>query len=309
MYWSVPTVLENIVFIYENNSPKVLLTENFSKAFLTKNCYIPAERNILAIPGVFGIKMSDNYVQEYIFDWLDIREKYNGSHELPLLDLGEKYFYNEKVMTDMIELPSGRSIRLSQASSGLQSVTPLCVYIDYLTSWIYLNEENRSAESRKIYLEMILARLKEIEDSDFRKYLAKMSEMPLRTNLVVEEAELNLFPKTQVRLIYYILSKVEHSRDTLVMTTHSPYILYALNNCMIAFLTEQIDKETVKCMTDIPEKAWTNPKEVSVWELQNGRIREERTIQDDRGLIRGNYFDRVMQNVMADFSNLTNLLD
>ena len=125
--------------------------------------------------------------------------------------------------------------------------------------------------------------------------------IPAFSNLIVEEPEQNLFPDTQVRLLYYILSKINHSRDSLIITTHSPYILYALNNCMLASKVSGEDVAEVAESIDIPKAAWTDTADVSVWELDNGVIRGNATIQDDKGLIRGNYFDRVMHNVMADF--------
>lgn len=56
------------------------------------------------------------------------------------------------------------------------------------------------------------------------------------------------------------------------------------------------------------EKSWIDPKEVSVWEIRDGEFsssvdKKNLTIQDADGLIRGNYFDRIMKFIMADFSN------
>ncbi|MDE5882772.1 MAG: ATP-binding protein [Muribaculaceae bacterium] len=352
---------------FSAGSIKVQKADKFSKVELSKNAYIPSERNMLALPGIFSIKMPPNYLLEFIDDWQEIRQKYSGDTQLSLLNLGDTYFFNEKENVDKIILKDGKDISFSQASSGLQSVTPLCVCIDYLTQWIYANEENRSAEERKRYRDMIHS----IVTTDYQKLIAdnfgedvakKLTEnltpdtvktlngnfeeslidyvkihgkldlpleylylffltdpknrlqyrftYPSATNLVVEEPEQNLFPETQVRLVYYILSKLEHriERDSLVLTTHSPYILYALNNCMMAALADDENRELVEQMTNVPKEAWINPKIVSVWELDNGKIRENKTIQDNRGLIRGNYFDRIMRNVMADFNNIANFI-
>ena len=54
--------------------------------------------------------------------------------------------------------------------------------------------------------------------------------------------------------------------------------------------------------------SWLNPKDVGVWELRDGELSSEideknKTLQDEDGLIRGNYFDRIMHNIMADFTN------
>ena len=55
--------------------------------------------------------------------------------------------------------------------------------------------------------------------------------------------------------------------------------------------------------------SWVNPKDVSVWELRNGYIigldkKENKTIQDQDGLISSNYFDRIMKNITTDFAEL-----
>ncbi len=337
-------------------------TESFHKVELSKNAYLPSERNTLALPGIFSLKMPYNYLLAFIDDWQEIRTKYTRDDELALLNLGDSYFFNTSDSTDMIHLENGKDIRFSQASSGLQSVTPLCVCIDYLTNWIYSNEENRSAETRKQYRDMLLNKyteelvdnlspedwtnLEEVLDKteELNKFIDRMKSFrsgdteyadlekryssilramyqgfrfnyslkhPATTNLVIEEPEQNLFPETQVKLVYYILSKVSHRnlRDTLVITTHSPYILYAFNNCMLAYIASQEAQDSIEDITSIPAQAWLRPEIVSVWELSLDGQMSIKCIQDERGLIRGNYFDRIMHNVMADFSNLLNVVD
>ncbi|MDE6076401.1 MAG: ATP-binding protein, partial [Muribaculaceae bacterium] len=138
-------------------------------------------------------------------------------------------------------------------------------------------------------------------------------KVPIATNLVIEEPEQNLFPKTQVSLIYYIFSKLQHQTrgDSIVVTTHSPYILYALNNCMLAALAIKRDKENEELISEfstVPPEARIDPGRVSVWEIEDGCIKDNTTIQDEQGLIRDNYFDRIMKTVMADFNNLINFI-
>ena len=122
---------------------------------------------------------------------------------------------------------------------------------------------------------------------------------------------MNLFPQSQIDLVYDILQMVDANRDTLLINTHSPYILYALNNCMLGGLVQdKIDDEELL----EHQSSFIDPKLVSVWELRDGVFsskmeNEEKTIQDAEGLIRSNYFDRVMHNVMADYRNLMNYHD
>lgn len=364
-YLTVDSVIryqgQNISLEISGKNVKAEKIGKLEEAFLTKNAYIPSERNMLAIPSIYSVTMPKNYLQEFIVDWLEIRTKYSSSDMLSILNLGESYCFSQSDNADRIRLSNGKEIRFSQASSGLQSVTPLCVCIDYLTRWIYEHEENRSAEDRRKYSEAVVKRndnrlmnmlneqfTKEEADKLINQFRAmsvkerasyldeKIKEVPSQvlyialaqsipalnrwelafpraTNLVIEEPEQNLFPKTQVELVYYILTKLQHKDrpDSLVLTTHSPYILYALNHCMLAALSVQANEDNValiKEFSSVPEQAWVDPAIISVWELEEGRIRGNKTIQDERGLIRGNFFDRVMKNVMADFNSLINFI-
>ena len=131
------------------------------------------------------------------------------------------------------------------------------------------------------------------------------------SDIFLEEPEQNIFPDTQVKLVYYLLEKIKLHQDNLFMATHSHYILYALNNCMLGHLVAETarkadDEEALQF-----QNSWIDPAQVGVWELKDGMLNPvedspSNTIQDKDGLIRGNYFDRVMRNVMADFTNLMN---
>ena len=113
--------------------------------------------------------------------------------------------------------------------------------------------------------------------------------------------------------MYELLEKTSEHQDSLFIATHSPYILYALNNCMLGYKVHN------KIPADLDElrehqKSWINPKEVAVWEIRNGELSSEvdnkyMTLQDSDGLIRGNYFDRVMKQIMTDFSNYSVFYD
>jgi hypothetical protein len=130
------------------------------------------------------------------------------------------------------------------------------------------------------------------------------------TQFVVEEPEQNLFPNTQCDLMYHLLNCLNHGKaHRAVITTHSPYILYALNNCLLA----NIVKGDIPEGSELPAacvKVEIAPKDVAVWEIEDGKLKlyeagkENGTIQDKDGLIRQNYFNNVMKAVMRDFSNL-----
>ncbi len=331
-------------------------TEDFKEARVSKNAYIPAERTVISVPGIFSTKMPKNYLASFIDDWQQIRTKFENGDKVDILNLGDAYFFDSGANADMLTMKDGRNLHLSQASSGLQSVTPLCVYIAYITAWIYSHPEDKSSDERKRIWDSAVARtiyageglpFNDINDENFTlakdlfdglrqlsdsfqdsslvgkkfphmeqllgriKRLSDILATPSFSNIVIEEPELNLFPETQASLVYFILTNIDHKRDNMVITTHSPYILYAINNCILANLVkDQLGEEDWDDF-DIPQSARLDGKDISVWELRDGYIinsegEKNKTIQDKDGLIRGNYFDRVMHNIMADFNNLMN---
>ena len=52
--------------------------------------------------------------------------------------------------------------------------------------------------------------------------------------LVIEEPELNLFPSTQHFLIDWIMRKMRKSNGSIVITTHSTYVLSVVDNLILA---------------------------------------------------------------------------
>lgn len=344
---------EELHLHYEKGEMSAEKKEGFYRKGISKNAYIPAERNMISVPGIFSTKMPFSYLTDFIDDWQRIRDKYRNGDKVELLDLHQSYRYDVGLGKDIVVSDDGeREFELSQVSSGLQSVVPLCVMMDYLTDWVYSHNEDKSSEERRLIREAALVRMlaneegiedvrerleqnpkgkeafirlsnayehlaegdvsslskEDIEELSKVKEREEMLIRPGMSNLVIEEPELNLFPTTQVSLVYYLLKKINHGRDTMVITTHSPYILYALNNCMLAWLASEREAELVNQISEIPEESRVDPAKVAVWELREGEVYAESEIQDNRGLIRDNYFDRIMRGVMVEFRNLMNFV-
>ena len=302
----------------------------------SKIAYIPSERNMVILPEARRVELGSTNVRSFLFDWFTAREKCT---DLPILDLGVNYRYVEAKEEDHIQGGEGDSaydILLSNASSGLQSLTPLLVMIEYLTKWIYEEErlsfeqESKRKETAFILMrEILLGRhpnqLTSFSDQDHLKtFLNQLLDEkdPAATKLVneyskhitsllkthnsqfiIEEPEMNLFPETQRDLVYHLLNKcLEREGNRLTITTHSPYILYALNNCMMAGLVyDKMDEESksrLKCGT-----SKISPSDVSIYEIQEGVVKR---IQKEDGLIQDNYFDQQMGKLMDDFYLMLN---
>jgi hypothetical protein len=53
----------------------------------------------------------------------------------------------------------------------------------------------------------------------------------------------------------------------------------------------------------LSQESWLNPKSVSIWEIEDGKLR---TIQDKDGIISVNYFDQKMTELMDEYYLMLN---
>jgi hypothetical protein len=126
-----------------------------------------------------------------------------------------------------------------------------------------------------------------------------------RVQSVIEEPELNLFPETQQKLIYELISDATNSENQITITTHSPYILFALNNCILGGLVRNnIPEEDRPTFESYP--SWIDPKLVSVYEIQDRTIRR---IQDEEGIIKDNYLNQAYKDNINEYVGLLNYYD
>lgn len=307
----------------------------------SKIAYIPSERNMVILPEARKSEFGNTNIRSFLFDWFEARKKYSDENNLSVLNLGVNYYYVEGSEEDHIKGNNNGSeydILLSSASSGLQSITPLIAIIEYLTKWIYDEDtisfeldERRQRVNRILVEEKVLKpyfdkdylpiedrqdftnsfneKLHEKEEKAvkyFEEYKTILNSLFKTTNsqFIIEEPEQNLFPEAQRDLVYYFLQKcLNREENRLTLTTHSPYVLYALNNCMMAGLVrdkmEENELSKLKC-----NQSKINPIDISIYEIREGVVRG--TIQGKDGLISDNYFDQKMKDLMDDFYLMLN---
>ena len=307
----------------------------------SKIAYIPSERNMVILPEARKSEFGNTNIRSFLFDWFEARKKYSNENNLSVLNLGVNYYYiegSEEAHLKGNNNHTAYDILLSNASSGIQSITPLIVMIEFLTKWIY-NEDTISFEQneRRQQVNRILSdekvfkpyyKKQDLSKEDRQKlvkdFMTKLDEKDknalkffniakaisinlFKTNnsqFIIEEPEQNLFPETQRDLIYYLLQKcLAKEENRLTFTTHSPYILYALNNCMMAGLVS--DKMNEKELNKLKcNSSKVSPSFVSIYEIRNGIV--DKTIQGEDGLISDNYFDQKMKELMDDFYLMLN---
>lgn len=130
------------------------------------------------------------------------------------------------------------------------------------------------------------------------------------SSFVIEELETNLFPDKQIGLLRHILKTVNSDGRTLTITTHSPYLLSALNNSLFAGMMmnkygEGINKELEEI---IDLDCCLTLEECSVYSLGesvNGNgFYCKSVIDPETGMIDSNALDGVSLLLSEEFSKL-----
>ena len=264
---------------------------------MSKISYIPSERNLVSvIDNWFEVKFQDNNIRNFMIDWTDARTVHTRSTSLSIIKENNiQYYFDENNRRDIVVDNNGNILDLTNTSSGLQSIIPLKVVFEYLTKFIYQVNIGESVTDK-----VIEERLNKENTS-----LEKMTKIQY-TNLFIEEPEQNIFPETQCDLLYYFLEKIQTKDDhCLFFTTHSPYILLALNNCMMGYLVKnRMPAEEQPANRN----SWIDPLKVSVYE-----ITEEGTLKPiqnkETRTIGKHYFNQIMNGIMSDYYDLLEYLD
>lgn len=130
------------------------------------------------------------------------------------------------------------------------------------------------------------------------------------SSFVIEEPECNLFPEKQVELLRYILSIVKSDNRTLTITTHSPYLLSAMNNYLYAgtLVEEYGDNIRESVSKVLPESYQLKPGECSVYSLGeciNGDgVYCKSLIDEETGMIDYNTLDGISAMMTNEFDQL-----
>lgn len=98
-----------------------------------KISYIPSERNLVAvIPNWFEISLEQNNIRSFMTEWETARRATTSL--LDVLHLNVSYRYDPDLKKDMVKIQDGSTMNITDISSGLQSLIPLYVHLNYLNS-------------------------------------------------------------------------------------------------------------------------------------------------------------------------------
>jgi len=310
---------------YEGDMLKIRFSSNITPHFEKQNkknplvpqiIYIPAERNFLStIKNPYAIKGLPDTLQSFAIEYKNSQLKYaNRMISLPIGDV--KYKYNEGNDTSLLY---GKDYELSliEAASGYQSFVPMYMVTGFLidqivnkTEKLDVNQEVRKAKEKdKILNDSSLTNdekmntVKDIDSKYINSFLLN----------IVEEPELNLFPVSQWEMLKSLLSYNNQIKEnTLIITTHSPYIINYLtltieaNNLKKKINTQQLQDKLNKI---VPSNVTFEAKDLVIYEL-NERTGKIKRLHDYNGLPSDeNYLNQNLAHTNDLFSQLLDIED
>jgi len=112
-------------------------------------------------------------------------------------------------------------------------------------------------------------------------------------NIIIEEPELNLYPKSQIDTVKFMIEN--RGESSLSIMTHSPYILSILNVLLFAYkASNKNDTLKEKISAIIPKEQQINPDEFSAYIIKNGISKS----------IKGKSTGMIQSNVIDDISDM-----
>lgn len=256
--------LEKITTNYIKLFEKII---NFFPNFYSfDSIYIPTERSFLHLIAENTLGLINNNVQipkHLLNSGQDYEKAIQTIKELPLSIIDKKLQYKREGKTSYIYHNQTDKVDLLESASGLQSIIPVLLLVEY----------------------------------------AKSLKDEYNFNFVVEEPELNLYPKAQHELIKYLVKNCLLDRKNLILTTHSPFVLASLNNLLLAYDKGQTKPKEVNKI--IKKDSWLNPKNFIAYQLKNGKAYK---IMDDKlGQIKENMIDTISDDFSDEFDKLLDL--
>ena len=129
---------------------------------------------------------------------------------------------------------------------------------------------------------------------------------------IVEEPPQNLFPESQIPMLYSLMDYQNRQKiNHLIITTHSPYIINALSLAAACYLVHiKNDNQEVQDKLEeiVPQTAWLDPSKLHVYQIdENGsisRLKDYESLPSDT-----NYLNTCLGEFNEAFAKILELED
>lgn len=280
--------------VYRNDSLVIKEVHN-EEYLLPQIMYVPAERNFITyVKTPRELKISSESLKEFLTEFDNAKNEIKGLIHLPINNIDIEY----DKLNDTLNLEGeGYRVKLTEASSGFQSLVPLFLVSGYLANSVRrqseTNKETMSSEEMQRFKKGVedIWNNNNLTDEQKRVALSVLSAKFNKTAFIniVEEPEQNLFPSSQWQMLQSLLKYNSMNKgNKLIMTTHSPYIINYLSIAIQGeYLESKIKKSSQKdkllsnLYNLIPQESLISADEVVVYQLdeKDGSIIKLETIE------------------------------
>ena len=237
--------------------------------------YIPAERNVLSVlEETENVKRLPQTLNTLLDVFTASCRNISQNNILPVNNIHLRY---DKFEKNLYIQTGNYTIKLSESSSGLQSLTPLYMVLDYLSKNLGKDSQKSQKEREEIKKRIDDLLNDDSLDTETRKLLInKASDTSNKYLLsIVEEPEQNLYPSSQRNIFNFLTAINRLPNNQLVITTHSPYIIdYLAIAIKAGTVLKKIPQSKIQDLTKIvPKDSVLYANEVCVYEItDNGSI-------------------------------------
>lgn len=298
-------------FLYENGNFSVTEKNRDIKG-ISKVMYVPAERSIVSVAENKSklLKELPDSSETFSDEFVNAKKFFQSGYNLPFEGL--RFEYDSLNDTGWIH-GANYKVRLINASSGIQSSLPMCIVSEYLSSKISDKEEVKLSKEEKDKLEKRVAEImqnEEYSDSIKDMMIRQLSYANRYDRLIniVEEPELNLFPRSQMEVLKsLVLNNASSDENMLVFTTHSPYSLAIINTMIMGAKAYANANEELRNQIEsiLPVKYQINDDDIAAYRLSSSEeIYCQSVINPNTGLITKNELDSASDDIMRVFNSL-----
>lgn len=268
---------DSLKFRYEGGAFIIFKNEDSSYQ-LPKIMYVPAERNLLSVVDRPD-KLRNLPATLYTFndEYDAAKSKFYAGIQLPINNTS--FVYDKSNKLAHIRNNEGLKLRLSEASSGFQSIVPLFLTSKYLVEGLHSEEDiskkgNSLEEERKLEKEVMDILTDKSLTPDIRQALLRQLSAQRKSVCfinIVEEPELNLFPSSQKEILFSLVNYANKDfGNKLIITTHSPYLINFLTLAVKAYNVKQTknDNSSIEKISNIvPIESAVNPDDLVIYQL------------------------------------------
>lgn len=301
-YIEYDTELENIVISQKNERLRLKTTPKIEniQLHLEKISFITDDRFVIPLlVNNQAREISSYHLAKTLEDFKESFEhlQTNRKVKTKIFDIElslERYGIENRLFVNLKDSKT----QLHNSSSGMKSVT----IVELILSYFSIKFDWKS-KIRETLFDIFLAM--QFENMERASNLIHEKDVPFRLNFFVEEPELSLFPNTQKSLIEYLVSLFNQTKNkevNMAFSTHSPYILSALNCLLLAHKVMVDTKAKNQVEAIIPSKFWLDSSSFDAFKVENGEVHS--IINRKTKLILADKIDKVSEDIDEIFDKL-----